>query len=195
MKLVTLALVASALAAPLARAQTSPASEAPPEQSTSTRARLHLDVEVDPTAYVFSGYSLHAGIGWKRLRLDLGVYAMDLPAFLHGNEGWSADFDGAGTKLQWFPFSEQRGVFVDASAGASRQRVTLDATGATQRDTLVGVGIDAGYRFALPYRFYVTTWAGVSYSFGADDVMLDGQRFHKSSVTPFAAVHLGYRFR
>ena len=156
---------------------------------------VHLDIEVDPTAYVLSGYSVHVGAGWKHIRLDLGVYAMDLPELLHGNPGWDASFDGAGAKLQWFPFASQRGGYVDISAGVARQRVTLRETGASRRDTSFGAGIDFGYRFVLPYNFYVTPWAGLSYDFNAGDVMLDGHTYEKTKWIPFAAVHLGFRFR
>lgn len=181
------------LAAATLLATTTASAEAPPAE-THTRA-FHLDVEVDPTAYILSGYSVHAGIGYKRVRLDLGVFAMDLPQMVHGNEGWDAAFDGAGAKLQWFPLAEQRGLWVDASIGVSRRTATLVETGASDRETMVGVGIDAGYRFALPYNLYVTPWAGLSRDLSETDVMLDGKRFTKSAWTPFAAVHIGYRFR
>lgn len=156
---------------------------------------LHLDVEVDPTAYVFSGWSVHAGIGWRNVRLDLGTYAMDLPEFFHGNDGWDASFDGAGAKLQYFPLATQEKLFLDASAGVSRQKMELRETGSSAHQTSFGIGIDAGWRFALPYHFYVTPWAGISYDLGVPDVMLDGKQFKMSHWTPFAAVHLGYRFR
>jgi hypothetical protein len=58
--------------APTARARASAAAAASP---------YHLDLETDPTAFVFRGYSLHAGLGYGHLRLDLGGYAMDLPSF------------------------------------------------------------------------------------------------------------------
>ncbi len=168
---------------------------AEPAVSASADRDLHLDVEVDPTAYILSGYSVHVGLGYQRVRLDLGVFAMDLPEMFHGNEGWDASFDGAGAKVQWFPFAEQRGLWVDASIGVSRRTATLVETGRSQRDTTLGIGIDAGYRFALPYNLYVTPWAGISRDLEDTDVMLDGKRFTKSAWTPFAAVHIGYRFR
>ena len=114
---------------------------------------------------------------------------------LHGNDGWDASFDGAGAKLQWFPFAEQQGAFIDVSGGVSRQKVALQSNGASQRDNVFGVGVDAGYRFSLPYSFYVTPWAGVSYDINAKDVMLDGHTYKKSKLMPFAAVHVGFRFR
>lgn len=172
-----------------------PALAEPSAGEPTTPAPYHLDVEVDPTAYAFSGYSVHVGLGYRRVRLDLGIYAMDLPRFFHGNDGWDAAFHGAGAKVQWFPLAEQRGLFVDVSGGVSRERVTLEATGASRTDSVFGIGIDAGWRFALPYNFHVTPWAGVSYGIDADDVMLDGETFAKRKLVPFAAVHVGYRFR
>jgi hypothetical protein len=181
------------LASASASAERAP--EAPPAPSRATPRALHLDLEVDPTAYAFSGFSVHAGVGWRALRLDLGAYGMDIPGFFHGNEGWDASFVGAGAKLQWFPFSDQRGFYVDVSAGVSRERVELRATGATATETVSALGADAGYRVSLPHGFYATPWAGFSVNLNADDVMLDGQRYTKKAIVPFAAVHLGYRFR
>jgi hypothetical protein len=157
--------------------------------------RMHLDLEVDPTAYVFSGWSVHAGIGWDKLRLDLGTYAMDIPEVLHGNDGWDASFYGFGAKLQYFPLAVQEKLFVDASLGWSRQETTLRETGSSTHGSGFGLGIDAGWRFALPYNFYATPWAGISYGFDSQDAMVGGKEFKMSRWTPFAAVHLGYRFR
>ncbi len=176
-------ILALTLATPIAHA------EVPAPAST------HLDLEVDPTAYVFDGYSAHVGIGRNHLRLDLGAYAMDLPELLHGNEGWDASFAGFGAKLQWFLRAPQRGLFVDLGVGDSRHDVTLQRTGHQHRSWVPGVGASIGYRFSLPYRFYVTPWAGLDVDLTHTDVMVDGERFEMSRVTPFAAVHLGYRFR
>jgi len=182
----------------IALASTAPAlaDQPGPEAGTAAEASpFHLDLEVDPTAYAFSGFSVHVGLGWRDIRLDLGTFGMDIPEFFHGNEGWSASFAGAGAKLQWFPLATQHQLFVDVSGGVSRQRVELRATGASSSETAWAAGLDAGWRFLLPYGFYATPWAGVSVDFDADDVMLDGQRYQKRAVVPFAAVHLGYRFR
>ncbi|MCB9564478.1 MAG: hypothetical protein H6709_17620 [Kofleriaceae bacterium] len=192
--LTTLALILSIVAA--AAAAAAPA-RAGTETTTAAAApaapAAHLDLEVDPTAYVFGGFSVHLGLGWGHLRLDLGAYGMDVPRWFHGNDGFDAHFDGAGAKLQWFPRAAQRGAFVDVSTGWVRQHVARG--GASARNDALGVGVDAGWRFALPADFYVTPWAGVGYQLGADDVMLDGHTFHNRAITVFAAVHVGYSFR
>jgi hypothetical protein len=161
----------------------------------ASSSRLHLDMEVDPTAYVLRGYSVHVGIGWKHARLDLGSYGMDVPEAFHGNEGWHASFLGAGAKLQWFPFAAQRGAFIAVGGGVMRQRIVLHETQEASRDTATAAGVELGWRFPLPRGLYVTPWAGVSFSPGASDVMVSGRTFHNKQVLPFAAVHLGYQFR
>jgi hypothetical protein len=180
------------VAAPSLLASTARA-DADVAQSTAER-RAHLDAETDPTAFILSGYSLHLGLGWKRARLDLGGYAMDLPAFAHGNEGFDASFYGAGAKLQYFLFAAQRGAFVGVDAGVMRLRARFNETGESASDTQFGVGVNAGYRFMLPAGFYATPWLGVGYTLSARDLVVASETFKANPLTIFPAIHVGYRF-
>jgi hypothetical protein len=168
---------------------------APAPAAAESPAELHGDVEVDPTAYALSGYSVHAGFGWSRLRVDLGAFAMALPGFVHGNEGFDASFDGFGAKLQYFPLAEQAGLFVGVDAGLGRMLVQRDGTDLAARRRQLTAGVDAGWRFELWEGLYATPWLGVGYAFNARDVVLGGQTFQSSPWVLFPAVHLGYRFR
>jgi len=156
---------------------------------------LHGDFEVDPTAYALDGYSLHVGVGWKHVRVDLGVFAMALPGALDGSDDFSVAFDGYGAKLQYFPLDEQRGLFAGIDGGVARVRASLDGSDLSARDLQLNAGVHAGWRFAVTDDIYVTPWLGVGYAFGADDVMLDGKTYEASRYTIFPAVHAGYRFR
>jgi len=40
--------------------------------TTVAASPIDGDVEVDPTAYALSGNSIHVGVGYQHLRLDLG---------------------------------------------------------------------------------------------------------------------------
>jgi hypothetical protein len=156
---------------------------------------LHADAEVDPTAYVLDGYSLHVGVGWDRVRVDLGAYAMALPDAIDGSDDFSVAFDGYGVKVQYFVLEPQRGPFVGVDGGVARLRVSRDGTDLSQRRTTVGAGVHAGWRFAITEELYATAWLGVGYSTDAADVMLDGETYEPTRVTVFPAVHVGYRFR
>jgi hypothetical protein len=181
--------------APPSRALGDPGSWRSSVASEKGAARLHLDVEVDPTAYLLNGYSAHLGVGWERLRLDLGAFAADVPRFLHGNAGFSTTFHGYGAKLQLFLAAEQAGPFVGVEGQRAHQQVRLDGTGLSSRQVTWSAGVDAGWRFTLGRRLYLTPWVGLQYSPGARDVTLDGRTFRSHAWTVYPAVHVGYRFQ
>jgi hypothetical protein len=156
---------------------------------------FHADVEVDPTAYVLSGSSLHVGLGWKRARLDLSLYSIAVPGFAAGDDRFDVSYAGYGVKLQYFLFDEQSGGFVGVDSGLARPLVQLKGTSLASRRTEVDAGVNFGWRFDLPAGLYATPWVGVSYTFNRKDVTLGGSTYSTSAVTIFPAVHLGYRFR
>lgn len=163
--------------------------------STAAASPIHGDAEVDPTAYALSGYSIHVGISYEHLRLDLGNFAMALPQFVHGDDGFDVAFDGYGAKLQYFFRGDQTGLFAGVDAGVVRVRAKLQSSDLAADDTQVSAGVHGGYRLSLPAGFYATAWLGVGYAFSADDVMLGGKAYDASPLVVFPAIHLGYRFR
>lgn len=185
----TIVLAALALASLPVTARAQDVAPAPPASP------FHADAEVDPTAYVLSGYSLHVGLGHRKTRLDVGNFALTVPRFVHGNDDFDVSFHGYGLKLQQFLFSEQRGAFVGVDVGVLQTVTRLRHTDRAEQHTQVGVGVHGGYRFELGAGFYATTWLGVGRNFGARDVTLDGKTFEKQTWTVFPAVHLGLRFR
>jgi hypothetical protein len=158
-------------------------------------AAFHADIEIDPTAYVLDGNSLHVGIGWRSLRVDLGNFAIAMPQFVHGDDDFDVRFDGYGAKLQWFPFAEQRGLFVGVDAGVARVQIDRQDSDRGARQTQIGAGVHVGYRISLPAGFYATPWIGVGFQTGADDVTIDGATYEGSALSVFPAIHLGYQLR
>ncbi|MBK8691988.1 MAG: hypothetical protein IPN17_06695 [Deltaproteobacteria bacterium] len=189
---VTAALALTTITAASAQAQDrSPTAAAAPAAQPS---RLHLDVEIDPTAYILRGYSLHVGIGWRRLRVDLGAYAMAMPEFMHGNPDFDVSFHGFGVKAQLFP-SRSSADSSSASTPASRRPlVQRRETDLARCGLQVSVGAHVGWRFPIIAGLYVTPWIGVSYSFNAQDVTLANRTYANNPITVFPAVHIGYRF-
>lgn len=165
-----------------------------PTASTTAPAGFHADVEVDPTAYALSGHSIHVGLGARHVRVDLGAFAMDLPHWAHGNDGYDASFSGYGLKLQVFPFAEQSGLFLGVDGGVARLLVKRTGTDLAVQQLQGSVGVHLGYRIGLPLGFYATPWIGVSRQLGTKDVTLAGADWHQAPVNVFPAVHLGYRF-
>lgn len=186
----TIALVTvSMLGAPAAASESTERAAAASEPEP-----FHFDLETDPTAFAFRGYSLHAGLGFRRFRLDLGVYAMDVPSFAEPNEGFESSFRGAGAKWQYFLFDEQAGGFVGLDAGLNELRVEDTAGAARASQLQVSSGVNFGWRFALPFGFYATPWLGISYSFNADTLVVGNRSYEPQTLIFFPAVHLGYGF-
>lgn len=187
-----LALLAASLVASLVPLTAGAAPEAAPDAPPEA---FHADVELDPIAYALDGNSIHVGLGWRRLRLDLGNFAMAVPRLVHGNDDFEVAFHGYGAKLQWFPLAEQRGLFVGVDAAVVRARIDRRGSDASAQQVQLGGGVHVGYRIALPAGFYATPWIGVGYQLGAEDVMLGGATYEASSLVIFPTIHLGYRFR
>jgi len=172
------------------------AGETPDPAASSAASPVGVDVEVDPIAYALDGYSLHVGLTRGHFRVDLGAYAIAMPEAVHGNEGFSASFDGFGAKAQYFPLARGTRLFVGAGVGVSRVQIEHEGTQMASRDEGISAGVHVGWRFDLPAGFYATPWVGVDYALtGGDDVILDGATFERSRWSVFPTVHLGYRFR
>lgn len=181
------ALIAATLSALLAAPAIARADPAP--------SQPHVDVEVDPTAYVLRGHSLHAGVGWGRLRADLGAFALALPDALSGTDDFDLSFDGYGAKLQYFLFAEQAGGFAGVDVTVERQLVQRKGTELASRHTQVGVGVHVGWRFTFGPHLYATPWLGLVYELNPTKTSLGGIAYQGDRVTVFPTVHLGYRFR
>jgi len=184
------ALLATFFATPSAKADSSSALD-----DRLHGSALHADMEVDPTAYALKGFSLHVGVSRRNLRLDLGNFAMALPRFAHGDDGFDVSFDGYGAKLQWFLFDEQAGLFAGVDAGLVRVQARRQNTDLSVRQNQFGLGVHAGYRFTLPAGFYLTPWLGVGYQFNTSDITLADATYKTNPISLFPAVHLGFRFR
>jgi hypothetical protein len=163
--------------------------------TTASAEPFHADAELDPTAYALSGNSIHVGLGYGRFRLDVGNFALALPRWVTGNDAYDVSFDGYGAKLQMFPLTEQRGLFVGVDAAYARVLAERRGTEMAVRDGEVQVGVDAGYRMPIAHGFYASAWLGVAYAFSASDVTLAGATYHPMHVVVFPAIHLGYTFR
>lgn len=151
-------------------------------------------VETDPFAYVFGGYSLHAAVETASLRFSLGAFAVDQPASIHGNDGFSNYASGFGLKADYFFRSTDGGLHVGLSTDVIREEIRHEATNDRHDRRILLAGGRVGYRLALYDGLYLDPWVGVSYVFGAEDVRLGGERYASTPVLIFPTIHLGYRF-
>lgn len=166
----------------------------PPRAAAPKPAPLRVDVEIDPTAYALGGHSLHVGIAWRSLRLDLGAFAMDVPEMFHGNAGFDAAFSGYGAKLQFFVLRPQSGLFVGAEVAVARTVVRKRNTQLGAQFQQLNLGGQVGWRFVLGHGFYVTPWIGLGAGLAPSEVAVGDATFENSRLLIFPAVHVGRRF-
>jgi hypothetical protein len=158
------------------------------------RAAAQVEVEVDPFAYAFNGFSLHLAKVLGSARVNVGTFGLDVPRAYHGNEGWSSTMRGAGVKVDYLG-SRIDGFFAGVDGGYMRNRYVLATEGDSEARHVLGLGVRGGYRQPIGgSRLYVAPWVGISYNFDGDDVMIAGDEFKRSAVAPFATVHIGWRF-
>lgn len=155
--------------------------------------RVSLDVELDPLAYVFEGYSVHAGVRWWNLRFDLGAFGLTVPDAFSTNEALEERFDGFGVKVdyrfakgRWIPF-----------AGVSLARALLHVsphdseTSETTWQTLPAVR--AGLEIAIAAGFYAAPWVSLGWAISDHSITHVGTTpYEPRTWQVFPTVHLGW---
>lgn len=152
-----------------------------------------FDVEIDPTAYLLNGHSVHFGFGSENFRFDIGTFGLEIPKAFHGDNNYDLEFEGFGVKLDYL-FGDYAGWFVGIEAASSEVTYTRKSTNETATRTQISLGPRAGYRIMYTKNITITPWLGINLNLEHDDVMLDEERFESEAVTFFPAVHLGWRF-
>ncbi len=163
--------------------------------TTAAAEPVRADVELDPTAYALAGNSIHVGIGYRHLRVDLGNFGLAVPQWVHGNDDFDVSFTGYGAKLHYFLRDDQTGLYGGVGVSLARMHVKLAGSELAADDMQAATGVEVGYRIVLPHGFHVTPWLGVGAAWSNDDVMLGGKTFEPQRLQIFPAVHIGYRFR
>lgn len=165
------------------------AEPAPPGQQM-----LQVDLEVDPLAYALAGASLHVGLRWRRLRLDLGAFAAEIPRAVHGQDDFSDRFHGWGLKLDLALRADGSGPFVGVEASVLVDDLVDERTARHERARSYLAGPRAGWRFELPARFYLVPWLGVGLRGGERNVEVGERTFERGRWMVFPTLHVGYRF-
>lgn len=165
-------------------------------QSTSSKGRI--EVEIDPLAYIFKGYSVHIGYQKRLFRYDAGVFAIETPKFFTDNKDFTEYANGAGVKVDYVG-KKARGWFVGLQSDYMASRVTHDETRERSTGGVWGVGIRGGYRFMFgkaesKQGFYVVPWIGIDKLFIQSPVKFSEHPYQEQTMRIFPTIHLGWRF-
>ncbi|MEX0648020.1 MAG: hypothetical protein WEA56_02525 [Balneolaceae bacterium] len=154
-----------------------------------------FDIEIDPIAYGFNGFSVHGGYLTGAWRFDLGIFGLDLPEWLHGNENFNASFVGAGWKADRFFSGKPDGFFAGAEGGISKMEVVHKAGNTRRNQVSYSLGVRGGYRWSTGLgNLYMTPWLGLDFTLNPKDITIDGDTFESSVFQPFPTIHVGWKF-
>jgi hypothetical protein len=170
-------------------------------QSKAQRALSpdRFEVEADPVAFIFNGYSFHLGYTKGHFRFDAGIFGIKQPGFALENKSFSVFSSGGGVKVDYL-FRRNRGFFVGLQSDYATDKIGLKSGGDKQSVGGVTLGLRTGYRFMLGKEehqfkgFYLVPWVGLINSLNPSVVTRNGQAYTQAKWSVFPTIHLGYRF-
>jgi hypothetical protein len=184
------------LAIALALTLSAPALASDIDSEHTDAPKIGADIEIDPLAYALGGVSLHAGLHAGKTRFDLGVFALTVPVWLHGNEGLSRDGVGFGFKADRYFGRDNTGFHAGLNLDVATFDYQDDASGISVSQLEVTTGGRVGWRLQHKSGLYVNPWVGVVTPIvGGGDVAVAGEVFDNPAVQVFPTVHVGWRLR
>lgn len=165
-----------------------------------------LQIETDPTMFVFRGGALHLRTTFPeapRVTVGVGGYAMDLPSPMvelwpaNRGEGWTAHLQGVGAFVDVHPHTPDRGLTLGVQVAAHRWSLRRPRESPEpSRMAALLVMPRVGYEW-YPVRslgLYVFPWLGVGTTrrIGAT-AEVAGEPYTLAALQVLPAVHVGWR--
>lgn len=151
-----------------------------------------FDIEIDPLAYAFQGYSGHLGLSGRLGRLDLGAFGAKIPNAFLKNSSFSAQFRGIGIKWDKQPVTLS-GLFYGIETSIAKLTYTHISTYSKITRTEKTIGGRVGFRFEQS-GFTVSPWVGIGYNADSKPIIVNGDEFKNSPWVVFPTVHIGWIF-
>lgn len=164
----------------------------------------HFEIETDPIAFIFHGYSAHAGYQSGHLRWDVGVYGIKVPSFFSDNNNFNFKSNGGGIKMDYL-FQKRKGLLLGIESNISAEHVSPKSSNSnddiTKTFTNVSVGMRIGYRWMLGNKsngyegLYIFPWVSfLSFNLNPQAASIQGQEYRQKTLSFFPTVHFGYSF-
>lgn len=153
----------------------------------------HLEIEIEPVAYLLGGAGGHVGYQTGRWTYTLEVFGLTVPRSLHGNEGFEASPLGAEIHFERSFGGERGGFYAGPEIGVNQLTVTHKPSGERATRIRYGIGVRGGYQWYPGWGdLYVSPVAGLVYTLNSESVRIRNHRFKTGPVTPFVTVGLGW---
>lgn len=167
---------------------------------SQNKEQPRFEIETDPLAYIFRGYSLHTAVTYSGFRSSIGIFAIDPPKFLLQNDAFSVYTSGFDFKTDYL-FGDIKGFYAGLQLTYSKDRIELrDGQGEKDKLSRLNIGVRAGYRFMFGKRenqykgLYITPWVALMYNPSVKTIQQGTQEYRQASWVPFPTLHIGWRF-
>lgn len=159
-----------------------------------------LEVEVDPAATLFGGYSLNFGCQFRHFRISARSYALNQQRFFLGEEPYGFQTSGIGFA---FDYTVLRGStpFVGLQSDFRTEQFFGKTLTGSAVHSAISAGLRVGYRFhfgraeAEDYRgFYLSPLLIFGRQLEGEGVEVDGQLYAPRRYSVEPALNVGYRF-
>ena len=165
----------------------------------STALHGRLEVEVEPAAFIFRGYSLNIGYQTGPLRFSVKSFAVNQPILFVGNTYFAVQSSGIGFEVDYF-FRPRSTPFLGVLSDYHSDQVFTGSASGSGLSRAVSAGVRAGYRYfpAQPgsrYRgIYLSGSVAAFSKLGSTDVEVGGHRYGRRALYIIPAVNVGYHF-
>ena len=128
-----------------------------------------LEIEADPIAYIFSGYSIHLGYQKSHLKYNIGAFGIQQPDFFVSQEDFNVRTNGFGIKVDYL-IKKRKGLFVGVQVDFITDKVSLKDVIESEKQHYINMGLRTGYRFMFgkkPSNFkglYIVPWVAFSFN-------------------------------
>lgn len=163
--------------------------------ATAQHHARHVDLKVEPLAYVFGGAGGHVAVQVNDWTYEVEVFGLEIPESLHGNDGFRASPLGVELHVEHFFGDSLNGFYAGPEAGLVRLDVTHRASGRSERRLRSSVGMRGGYRWYTGLgNLYLSPVVGVSYTLNVNPVEIENETFETAPLGPWGTVGLGWSF-
>ncbi|MGL1885318.1 MAG: hypothetical protein OCD76_02290 [Reichenbachiella sp.] len=173
-------------------------------QAQTDNTKTKWSVEIDPSTFMFKGYSAHLRYSLtEHILLGAGAYAMDFPDVFvnmnaqNKNEGWKVRLSqGYGLFSEYYFQEVNQKWFLGAQVAYQEYQISKETNSTKSTyETILTMGY-FGYSWQpFDFNMYVKPWAGIGYSNQVNaNTTLGDDTYDVSPITMFATLHIGYTF-
>jgi len=150
--------------------------------------------EVDPLAYIVSGYSFHSGFQCQRYRAQAGIFSAEIPRAMSDNRNYTVQQYGYGFKVDYLLHSKD-GWFAGIEYSSTTISYRLRSAGMEKKRPAKLIGVRAGYQFIFTRGVYLTPWVGLMRNVSdTSAVVISGEKYNVNTFVLFPTVHIGIQF-